>query len=262
MKNTILRIAVLAAFAMVLLAGSAMAGSMGVCKDDFGVPYACEYIEGKISFNRNLSHLTTNAAGDVVSFGVRPLRLADHEDALGNITSPSGTFADLLTVPVGAIDPSMPANVSMDMFMRDQWTYDQLDTFVWDTVTNPDLGFISLPPFNKDETFFLGEFDGFSFWISMIDWDPNSNMHFYDEVTGRGNGGLQAFGWVGYVDYEWTEADFSFSWDKVAGADTWNFSIDVVAKGAPSDVPEPGTLVLLGTGLLGAAVIARKKIKK
>ena len=105
-----------------------------------------------------------------------------------------------------------------------------------------------------------GNLEDFYFTIDSID-----SFTFYDDgfmVT--------MYGWVEYGDddvFKRTSAKYTISYINTSG-DIYNTGVTIEALGGPSgdvpEVPEPGTLVLLGTGLLGAALVARRnrKMKK
>ena len=112
-------------------------------------------------------------------------------------------------------------------------------------------------------------------FLTSHNTDPNIGFTFYTteilsvQAEGIGPSASVTLKMLGYVEHpEWdaTEVAYSivFSYASYEGDyAAWGVSISIAARpdDAP-DIPEPGTLVLFGTGLLGAAIVARRKMKK
>jgi len=121
-----------------------------------------------------------------------------------------------------------------------------------------------------------GEFitEAFLGFLTSDEVDGNIGFSFYTtklvdlETTGNGATAAVTMKLLGYVDHpDWdrtaVEYEVAFTYASFdAGVTTWNYEINITAMGGAPDVPEPGTLVLFGTGLLGAAIVARRKMKK
>jgi len=76
-------------------------------------------------------------------------------------------------------------------------------------------------------------------------------------ITQSGNSMIGREG-DGTIEFNGTLSSLSFT---VTGGEFWNgFTIGTVGGSAPGPVPEPSTLVLLGTGLAGLAGVVRRKM--
>ena len=110
-------------------------------------------------------------------------------------------------------------------------------------------------PFELDYVIDFGTIDGFTFTADTIDyvefWIYNGNPGFDIYLNGWVNGKIEAYY---YIELEFNEG----SWDV-------GFSIDSAINPNLLDggeVPEPGTLLLLGTGVVGLGLIARRRMSK
>jgi hypothetical protein len=71
--------------------------------------------------------------------------------------------------------------------------------------------------------------------------------------SGSALAGLNGFGW--YNNGSDFNALFTNSWDNYGAAPDWAVELNF-----NSGVPEPGTLMLLGTGILGGLGVLRRKL--
>ena len=117
-----------------------------------------------------------------------------------------------------------------------------------------DLGFFftdALDLFGQDESLMVST----GWFLSENETSYNVDFHggilndpLYYDMSWNGLISINLLGAVG-INLTATDGDFYFGKGRIIASDT-----------AP--VPEPATMLLLGTGLLGLAVVGRKKIKK
>ena len=249
MKNVILRTAIVVAFAVALMAGSALAEPV--------------YIEGTVWFNGASQLYFTNASDRASMYSAQFLATNnaayDYYVTVGSYVS--GDFANYFPNPAWdpalAVPPGFP-NQNGIYFKNDSGVL--LDAPMMDT-------FVGLDPIcwggGECAPVLLGSAEDFDFWIGdTTSFTTDSADGYLITMWGYITSTLEdSFGDQLFLD---TLAKYTFSYTVTSG-DIFNTSITVETFPSgypPPEVPEPGTLVLLGTGLLGAAIVARRKMKK
>jgi len=279
MKNMIIKTAMMAAITLTLIVGSAFADEVS-CVGAFG-PEPCDinnpmmpYLWGEIGFTGSFSpeyetpgdYLTMYA----MTFHFQNAGVNSKALLIWDATQPNGVFGDYIP-PSPGWDGSngYPQQTAVPNFPDANglqfrgWDMDEdgnriSDIYILDNV----VGFAG----GVYPGFFLGEVEGFQFYITQIvTYTPNYG------VNGQGIY-LEMDGYVFRTEcdedgdncvltYRSTPANYALSTEWSERDASWRYSFGVKVDGTP-EVPEPGTLVLLGTGLLGAAIVARRKINK
>lgn len=257
MKNMFLKISIIAAIALTMMAGSASADTCTNTQDS-------KCLQGQMGWAGNGAGKYTSSSNLNTMIGIsfdRYVTLNGYGTSSGamlHTTIETPTY-DLKTIAENAkYDPHFPyvAEFPVDGMLFMNGTGGFLENVV-DFSYNAGFKFGDIQ-FNCNST---GDCDVASFYIDKIDTEKSSFT-----VTGDSSG-LYLF-MTGYVDatgFNRTWATYSFSFNTASSGNPYIWNMDVVmdaALNAPEEVPEPGTLVLLGTGLLGAAIAARRKMSK
>ena len=253
MKKNIYKIAIMAIVAMTLMAGSALADTIAD-KLEFGthagsVKWVGMAKEGAYSDSVE-DWVYRNDNGDIWAMTVQEYLYPDG--------SPTGTYGGWLS-STGVFDGFIPGSTWIP--------YDKTDGFprmigmeFKDFDTSDILTNIHMFNTMAGELELLGTSEGFRFFTESFFIDGDNP--FVDTPT------RISFNMYGIVDYNFGEEiwdatyTISFTNDHPEDPSNWSWHIDVDVYERPPEVPEPGTLLLLGTGLLGAAITARRKIKK
>lgn len=227
MKKTLIKTAMMAVIAMTLLAGIAIADTIE--------PWE--------------AHFYGEAGGGLYTGGARPgaigedittaweARLYTTEQFPFEFVYGTGWFESLS----GAI----PTNNLSILFRGD-------NAVLWDDEAagygyfnvNENFGGVNFGTIDGIE-FYAKEIVSVDFYIGTNGYEPSLNI----ALNGWVDNGVMTLG-----------AEYSIQIARVYGK---GYEVYLgVYTDTPPTVPEPGTLVLLGTGLLGAALVARRKIQK
>jgi len=253
MKNVILRTAIIAAFAVTLMAGSALADPV--------------YIDGTVWFNGASWLYFADEADRSSMFGAQFLATNnaayDYYVTVGSYVS--GDFANYFPNPAWdpalAVPPSFPNENGV--FFKNADTGSLLSAPMMDTFSGFDPVCWNGGACNEA---LLGSSEGFKFWIGeTTSFTTDATDGFLITMWGYITSDLEdASGDLLFKD---TLAKYTFSYTVTSG-NIFNTSITIETfprdypPDVPPEVPEPGTLVLFGTGLLGAAIVSRRKMNK
>lgn len=272
MKNKIFKTAMMAVVVLTLMAGSALADVIKPYIDgtlSFGGFLTAVCIDGTCNDFRTIYAMQLNPIGFEVIDGV----VTPNSGASLGITFDSHAPYDML-VPTGDFVPLVAIfgrDPIIDFPLAEFWTPDEfgeigkLQFRELDGTLKDALGFSYSSdddPCSLDNMdacgLGFGVIDGFTFFIEKI-----TDVVF--DYVGNGSGESERFslgmtGWVLHEDFAPTPFRYTFSADTTRG-NPWSWTMNLDPYNPPT-IPEPGTLVLLGSGLLGAAIIARKKMRK
>jgi hypothetical protein len=160
------------------------------------------------------------------------------------------SFTFYLAGPYTAGDIVMGAYIA-------EWTGDRAGAVLWSS------GAIDYPNTGNDAlTFNTGgiELTPGASYVAFL-----SVSEFYGESSGQtyisaGNGGVPGGTFVYFNNGGDFNKLFSQSWDGIGLSPDFAFSATFNSGGGT--VPEPGTLLMLGTGLIGAIGVARRKLNR
>lgn len=243
---TILAVSVLGVF---VVAGSAMAipiNPVGGGGSEF-------------SLQEILDDITVNPMGDS-SIDVNTDQIADESDSLWSITGSGGSVATFIieisayadSNSWGIYDPSDPTN-SVEIFAGGNTAGDQvLLSILADGSVKTNGMDTGVDLANDVFGFYLNSPDGTFYSETGLNADQADHM-----VAFQGND-LDKIQLPGYAPGTWTDNEYLFAWEDVSGLGDWDYNDLVVMVESIEPIPEPGTVLLLGAGLIGLIGLGRK----
>ena len=242
MRNKIFKIAIMAAVALTLMVGSAFAAEIAT-----GSYLA---LTGKLHAvcNTPTGNCTDYSKVYAVEFlPVNAVTFEGDEDRYVQFLFAEGSFAERMPNLADWYMSYIPDFPNADIDGEYAWTFRDKDLLT--LLSNVDLGVSGVD---------IGTIEDFTFTFTEI-------YGFYFDSNQFGDSfGFRATGYVTDARYEYEQTDLVFSFTATASyrTDPWAWTLTAHNPVLPPEVPEPGTLVLLGTGLLGTAIVARRKMNK
>lgn len=253
------KLAALLAGAMLMMATSAMA-----------LTYAPSLTPQSSQLQGVLDSITTSPIGNS-SVNVNTDMIADPFDSYWNITASGGSVATMV-IELGSYAPNNKlfvydsTNIANSVKLFDG-TNVQGDQVTLSLMLNGDVkvngvvqGHFNSNTFGYmlDSSFYTG---GGKFY-SDTKLNETINGEFVNHMLAyQGTGDTIQI--PGYYPGEWTNNEYILAFEDLYGTGSdFNFTDMVVMVESVNPVPEPGTMVLLGAGLLGLAVFGKRRMNK
>ena len=169
-----------------------------------------------------------------------------------------------LTVILALVGLFMAATSSLATVVNSQWNGNGVRTF-GNYADGSNLEVIDITPFSanffKFNTTTIGIY--LNFGANLFYSEPIKNTDFYDPLVAYGSK-LGDFMLPGNLDHTpWMQNQFVIAIKDAFGGNDNYSNINMVPKvESVAPVPEAGTMVLLGAGMLGLAIYSRRRMNK